>query len=637
MPIQALFDTLRESDNPAADAALVTALAEAEPEAMEAIARTLLARGRLPGLTGLVAHYHRMPEDLRREIRESVNQLYAALREACSLDDPDARMNVISIIQEAMAFPLSYLLSVLLRDRSPRVRKAAAATMQALTDHFLNEMAALSSTWSGESVPAAEALAAGEEELRKHLQNRDHLMEAVSAGLELFEKHLHPPVIETAMWLMDYMPDRFWPVLRSAGGHARRAAIDIVQTNLTPRLVPFAIEALAYDEFRPTIVRLLSGRLSEETMLEWVRQAWRLDAEWLRKPMRLVKQWPQFVETFGHIEVWTEADQCRAVYLLEHTHLPAETKVSLLRKLLSHGQGSAKRAAVWGLCELNCAASTMLLRAVAETGIPELTQIAKREIRRRQAAEAKERTAEAAAGAEAAEADEIDRYWAEFEALDEREQVRRGSALLNQPGNVAGFLKTRLSSHSVPVRVKALRILAVTGCAHLFEQAVYGLAHDADPVVRSAAMSVLGQIATATSELLLRGALRDPDSRVQANALESLDQLQATAHEPAVHEKLRDANNRTRANAVKALLKLRVREAAEALYGMLRDTDPEQRRSGLWVVGQMRLVPLVSRIVELAKSDPDPQVRHRAQAILAGTNFRGAAEAAESSPQEVAP
>lgn len=621
MPLSVLFEALAESRNPAADDALVAALRESEPAATGPIVRTLLARGRPSGVAGLIGQYHRIGDEDRRLILESVDQLYGALRDCCSMEDPQARLNVVTVVSDARGYRLSYLLSSLLRDRSPRVRKAAACTMQQLVDRFLADLAKWNEAWAAEPcTPSPDMIAQRRSELRRHLGDRDQLVEAVGAGVESFDKHLHPPVIEAAMWLVDHMSDRFWSTLRSAGGHARRAALDIVQTAMSPRLVPFAIEGLAYDEFRPTLVRMLSSRMAEDVLLEWARQSWRLDAEPLRKPMRLVKQWPQLVEVLGRAELWPEADQRHIVRLLTHTHLPPDTKVSLLRRLLTLGDAT-RRTAVWALCGIPSAASTMLLRTVAASGDDVPARVARRELRRRTTIEAREQRSAEASG-ESQPVSGLDQYWAEYEALEPDEQARRGAAILGHAGNAEAFQRNRLNSHSVPVRVKALRILTVTGCASAFEQSVYALAHDPDAVVRSAAMAALGHVRTATSELLLRSALRDPEPRVQANALEALDQLSATSKEPLVHEKLYDGNNRTRANAVKALVKLRVREAAESLYGMLRDPDPEQRRSALWVVAQLRLSPLISRIVELARSDPDMQVRHRAQGVLVGLDSR---------------
>jgi len=616
MPLKAVFDALIRTRNLAADDALAAAMAEAEPEAIDAIMRAALERNQPAGLAGLVAWYHRMSKEQQQVVHGCVDRLCGVMRDCCSMDEVQARLNVVTIVSESRRYRLAYLLSSLLRDRSPRVRKAAATALQSLVDRFLTEMTAFNRDW-GEEPPDADCLHRKQAALQEKLLDRCQLADAVGAALESFDKHLHPPVVETAMWLVDELGERFWSILRLAGGHARRAALDIIQGTLTPRLVPFIIEGLAYDEFRPTIVRALSGNLPEATITEWIRQSWRLRAEPLSRSLRLVKQWPRLTESFTCAEKWVPEDQCGAVRLLAHTHLPAETKVGLLRKLLLRGSPEGRRAATWGLCETRCAASSMVLRAVVEGSDPQLAAIARRELKRRARLEASE-PPKGLLSEDNPFVVEMERYWSEFESLSPGEQADRGLAVLSRPEAVHAFARTKLCGQSVTAKIKALRILAVTGCGPAVEQTVYTLAHDTDPVVRSAAMTVLGQIRTPASELLLRSALRDPDSRVQANAIESLNLIASAATEPLVHEKLQDENNRTRANAVKALLKLRVREAAESLCAMLRSPDVEQRRSGLWVVGQLRLTPLIHRIAELAQSDPDPQIRRRAREVLDG-------------------
>jgi histone H3/H4 len=630
MPLPAVFDALIRTRNLAADDALVAALAEAEPEAIDAIIEALFARGQPAGLAGVVAWYHRLGEEQQRFVLASVDRLGGALRDCCSMNDPQARLNVITIVAEAKGYRLAYLLSSLLRDRSPRVRKAAATALQSLVDRFLAEMAELTEDWD-EAPPNDDALAARQAVMSERITDRRQLAEAVAAGLESFDKHLHPPVVETAMWLVDELSDRFWSILRLAGGHAKRAALDIVQGALAPRLVPFAIEALAYDEFRPTVVRMLSNHMSDASMLEWMRQSWRLSAEPVAKSLRLIKQWPRLVEGFGRVDAWSPENQRNAARLVGLVQMQVENKVGLLRKLMFHGSFAGRRAALWALCDINCPASSMLLRAVADGGDVDLAPVAKRELKRRSVQEAFE-VHKLPTGAENPLVGELERYWVEFESMPPAEQADRGAALLSRPEVIHAFAKGKLTSPNVSARIKALRILTATGCGPGFEQVLYALARDADSVVRSTVMTLLGQIPGATTELLLRGALRDPDSRVQANAIEALDRLASTANEPLVHEKLRDENNRTRANAVKALLKLRVREAAESLCAMLRDADPEHRRSALWVVGQLRLAPLVARIAELAKSDADILVRRRAQDVLDGLS--PLAGAAEGEPME---
>ncbi|MBN1489169.1 MAG: HEAT repeat domain-containing protein [Phycisphaerae bacterium] len=633
MPKPSRYDFLAASKNLAADGALATALSCAEPGVMPAIVDALLARRRPAGLAAIVACFDRLDEVQQRRVVNLSDDLYGAFRDCCSSEDPQSRLNVISIIVKGRRPRLAYLLASLLRDSSPKVREAAALALRDLVAWFLDD----TTVWIerfGRMVPDDPGAVA--EALHRRSLDRRQLTDSTLAALESFDTHHHPPVVEAALWLADELGNRLWKVLEAPGGHARRAALELLNGAPGPLMVPVAIEAMGHSDFRPAVVRMLSTKHSNEIPAMWLRQEWRLMTDAIRKAFRTVKSWPNMIAAMHRLDRWDGDLQARAVRMISATGLPMETKMDLLQHMWLHGDPVARRAVAWALIDMKEPEATALLHTISrEKGTPGAAA-ARREVKRRRR-EKRRHQSEAPPPVAASTQSEIDRFWGKFDTLGAAEQATQAASLLADASNLDAVLR-KLASPSSTTRVRALRMLTTAGLAPAVAHAIYGLAHDRDSMVRSAAMTAIGYIPGETSEQLLRESLEHPDDRVRANAVESLDRLSAAANDPLVLERLDDEDNRTRANAAKALLKLGVRDAAETLCAMLRDPASDQRASALWVVQRLQLVPLLTRIGEMAAEDPDPGIQQQAQKLLEMLVKRSEAETAEAGlAEEVQP
>ena len=178
------------------------------------------------------------------------------------------------------------------------------------------------------------------------------------------------------------------------------------------------------------------------------------------------------------------------------------------------------------------------------------------------------------------------------------------------------LVRGKLASASPPDRARALRLVRQIGYVREVEEQIYRLAHDPDPMVRSAAIGCLQQLPGVTTNRILRGALGDSDARVQADAVEALDTLDVQDRVALTRPKLESMNNRVRANAVKSLLRTELQQAGETLLDMLDHTSRSHRLSALWVVSRLGLGGVVHRIETMSQSDPDEQVRRRAARVL---------------------
>jgi HEAT repeat protein len=621
MPRSSVFAALVASSNLAADDTLVAALNDAAPDEAGPIVEAILDRKRPEGLFGLVAAHHRLDALQQRRVVDAIDDLYGTLRDACSQDPLQTRLNAIAIINNAACGRLGYLLNTLLRDPSARVREAAALALRSIADRFLTATEHLLREWRPAELDDRR-LVGLQHELAQWAEERRRLNEALAGGIECFEAHHHPPVLEAAMWFVDDLKDKLWRPLKTPGSHARRAAMDILQRTPSARLVPFAIEALVYNDFRPHAMRMLTEKATGEVLAAVANQSWRMAADPIRKAMAHVKHWPRLAATFGQPGSWAESCQPRGVRMIGHSALPADIKLDLLRLSLFGTDSAGRRAALWAVCDVATPVATTLLDAIARQGDEQLARIARRELRRRTANKDAERaSASLPVPQPCGEPDgvprtpELERLWAAFDSLTPAEKAVESTAVLAVTDYLSEFVETRLGSPDSDSRTRALRILTLSGRAADVAERVYTLAHDTAPVVRSAALSALGQVPTPASERILRAAMNDADGRVRANAVESLDRLTAGTA-PQIYERLHDPDNRARANATKALVKLGIREAAEILCAMLRDPNARQRISALWVVERLQLAPLLNRVVELAETDPDLQVRDRARHTL---------------------
>ena len=99
-----IFGILVDEKDPAADAALLAALDDAELPTCQAIVETLIARKTKEALKGLVAKFHLLDEPLRRMITEEMDSLFSVLRECSQSRDEQERLNVLELIRRGCVY-----------------------------------------------------------------------------------------------------------------------------------------------------------------------------------------------------------------------------------------------------------------------------------------------------------------------------------------------------------------------------------------------------------------------------------------------------------------------------------------------------------------------------------------------------
>ena len=177
-------------------------------------------------------------------------------------------------------------------------------------------------------------------------------------------------------------------------------------------------------------------------------------------------------------------------------------------------------------------------------------------------------------------------------------------------------LSRKLGSGPVEQRVKGMQIVQELGLAEALRNALLPLCSHPHARVRSKAVSVVGDVPSMATDLILDKVLNDSDGRVRANAIEVLEAKQAQEYVPLLAQRARSSHNRERANAIKAMGKMKVVTASNQLLSMLRDQRSDHRISAMWALRQIGWWNLLNEVGRIAKTDPDTRCKRYALTVL---------------------
>jgi HEAT repeat protein len=673
-----IFEYLLNEQGPQADHALVAALANADVTTAQLIVETLLARSRPPGLSGLIAAFHGLDEQSRGLVLASTGRLSPMLREVSQSLSQQVRLNLIEIILVSRNHQTAWILAHLLHDRSASVRQAAGDALYRLAEQALDRC---HDGPSGQELPPDEQEAIMSE-LMATGRNRRCLIDALETALTSFGIHHHPRIIEAAVWFVDDLAARLWPIITVAGSQANRLAIEALSRANDPRLVPFFISALHHSNLRTRALQTLAMCDDPAFWAEWFRQSWRLAQPRVSRGMAAAKELRCLQRRAADLLALPDDARRGAPRALGMSGVPMETRLEILKELERHSTDPAtRRAAVWSLAGMADPRPAALLRiigvAAAEPDPSEAAWIALLSLAIRHPSEyppgallarlngpgdrkpepshpdgAAPATSDAAraprppgdrqearpsrpaaAGPASAhqpagepnrmtsrpgtpDADSFERYWALFDQLDEQDRQRFGRQMLARTPPASAMLARQLSHPDAIVRLRALRIIRELDLAGALADQLYPLSQDPQPEVRSATITVLGELGTPASRRIIHNALDDPVPRVQANAIATLKQWGDESVTEALVPKLSSPDHRVQANAVKALLRLGVREAAETLLQMLQSDERARRISALWIIEQLKLTAMLPRLVAMAEREKDAQIKAKAAALV---------------------
>jgi HEAT repeat protein len=210
----------------------------------------------------------------------------------------------------------------------------------------------------------------------------------------------------------------------------------------------------------------------------------------------------------------------------------------------------------------------------------------------------------------------FDNFWQRFDKIDKATRKQAGKAMLKLLPDAIQRLQRRALAGSPDQRVKSLQIVQELGIADPMQDTLIQLCADPNPRVRSKAVTVLGEIPTAPSDLLVERLMNDSDARVRANAVEVLEARGDPQFVHLLAQRAMAATGRERANAIKAMHRLKVGPAGSQLLNMLRDGRADHRISALWALRQIGWWQLLNEVGNLAKADESVRVRRYAVGVL---------------------
>lgn len=210
----------------------------------------------------------------------------------------------------------------------------------------------------------------------------------------------------------------------------------------------------------------------------------------------------------------------------------------------------------------------------------------------------------------------FDGFWQRFDRLDKSTRKQAGKAMLKLLPDALQRLQRRALTGPAEQRIKAMQMIQELGVAEPLRDTLIQLCTDANPRIRSKAVTAMGDIPMAPTGPLIERLLNDTDARVRANAVEVLEGRGDPEFIPALAQKAQAATGRERANAIKAMHRMKVGTAGPQLLQMLRDGRADHRISALWALRQIGWWQLLNEVGQLARADENVRVRRYALAVL---------------------
>lgn len=606
-----LYKHIRRLDDPSVDCAMAAALPTSDEKSTQLLSLMLLERRHPAGLLAMVQQYHRLSPAVRQQVTDRVAELYRPLREAAAGRDNQSRANVIAIIRRCRDARLAYLIVQLLRGRDG-IDEAAADCLLDLAAWVCTD----SLDGKSDAKPHAES------------QVAFYFQRAIEDSLDSFAAHQNP----AALLALAMIAPRPLVKAHKALNDLRHPAVEPLRRMIEDAREPAMRRALLWFAQVPTLEQAATAgiRKSFEQSLGadcLVLAHLTLDPRVRQAIARLqnAEPWP----AAGHVDALTPRQSRNLPRWISALPLTCTQKVQRLAALRDAADAPSRLSALRHLMALRHDPNAVGVEGqVAEFTHDADPQIARIALRFLVAVEFEELPGlllklvnaphpeiRALAAEELAPLG-FERLWSAWPNMTDARRIAAARALIKIDPNFHRQLGVRLAKPEQRPRLRALSIIHLLSQGSFFTEALETLAKDTDPTIASAAVRALGTAEGDEAKAALEAALQHADPRVRANAVEALHELNVTGHVDTLRDMAASEQNRPRANAIAALMESDVNTAMAELQQMLADKRSDQRVSALWLVDQMALVDLARHVAEMSISDPDPDVRGRADQVI---------------------
>jgi len=335
--IDILYRWLARVTDPAVEEILAAGLTHAEPEYAARIAELLLNRRHDATPGALVAHYDRLPEELRQRIRRRTELVRAGIAIAIHYPDSRARQNALLLLREVPCPPLAYLAADALRDSSGLVREAAAQALCRLADYAL----------TAEPAERAEVAA------------------ALLTALRTFEAHGRQDILEPCLWFAREHGEALWQILGDPRARARQVIFDRLREWNSPRLAGFLLLALAQTAWRETARQLLEGWAEAAHVVALLSHTDLLPQPEVRRGLRLLRRPAWAASADRMLETLSPRQRAQLPHWICRLGFDAFERLRYLERCLDAPWPEVQRAACQALAALNDEQAVRVLVRVA--------------------------------------------------------------------------------------------------------------------------------------------------------------------------------------------------------------------------------------------------------------------------------
>jgi HEAT repeat protein len=636
--LQPLVQALVSSENEAADDLLLHALALGNDAEKAVALDALFKRQTVHGLSGVIGQYDALPDALKLKVLVNIKPLHPALRESGRSDNIERRKAALKLIALGRQGKLAYVLSENLHEPAEDVSKAAVDALVALARWVATETKKLQQgpgeqKTDGTASPAPAPEPRVQNPYHDVVEQRKDIEDAVARAMDVHRGKHGQELLRAALLLCDWPGSKTLAILHTAKHGGQSPMVRRLQQPPASEHVEAFLLGASHGQLRSHFGVVFS-HIEEAPVLDaLLRKTHWLKDNQLQLCVHQVSRgkWWGDAELMHDISRRDPVDAARVGEWIAASGIHdvmQDDRLERIRQYVGDNFEAKLRLLRIALRRARRGSSVQLLRSFLADPDERLVRMAARDIVRRRPIDYENMLLQLMTGAPESVRRVVarsigqtgfDQFWQKFDWLDRSTRKQAGKAMLKVLPDAMQRLGRRLLTGPVNERVKAMQICQELELGEPLRPVLLQLCSDPNAKLRSKAVSVLGEVGTA-SDVILDRVLQDSDARVRANAIEVLEQKQKNEYLPllAQRARARGTNNRERANAIKAMHKMKVKAATQSLATMMADERPEHRISAMWALRQIGFWALLAEVGRLAKEDTNLRVRRYALALLKG-------------------
>lgn len=634
--IDRLINALTSSKNGAADDVLLESVRLGSAREKGYAVAALFKRKTDAGLGGLVTLFDSLSDTLQAEVLSNIKLFHHALRESARGAHVPTRVAALRLVALGRQGKLAYVLSEHLHDPNEDVSKTACDAMVGLARWIASDVRRLqASTEIRRDAQGHELTAEDPAALRRDYQNvtdgRGEVEAAVARAIDVHRGRHGSDLLRAAMLLADNPHSKTFQILQLTKHGGQSPMVRRLQQAPASEHVAAFLLGASVGHLRTHFGNAFS-HVDEAPVLEAIlRKTHWLKDHGLQICVQQVTRgyWWDDATLAKDLGRRTPGEAAKIAEWIAASGTHDAMQDEKLEKILGvcRDDVNGRLRVLRVLMRRKRGASVALLAKMIDDADERVARMAAREIVRRRPVDYENillsRVSSSAGSVRKIITRAIghvgfEHFWNRFDRLPKQTRKQAGRAMLKLLPDAVARLGRKLAAGTVDERIKGMQVCQELGLAEALRAQLLQLCVDANARVRSKAVSVIGDVQSVPSDVLIDRLLNDTDARVRANTIEVLESKRRTEFLPTLAQRARATNARERANAIKAIHSMRVGAATAQLQSMLRDDRSEHRISALWTLRKIGWWQLLNEVGRLAKEDKNVRVRRYAITVLRG-------------------